>query len=124
MLFKKRIKGCCEYWFEWYHGNSKCAIGKYNPGSSGSWFFEKDNMHWLIRKNIFWWSHELQSWLYKRGIYWHNWIIDECTPGFECCMHKVPEEDKQILRDLVRAVEEQIPFVCVFRKDKVDGKNK
>ena len=123
MFFKKRIEGCCEYWFEWYYGNIKYAIGKYNPGMSGSWFFERNNIHWPIRKNIFWWSHELQAWLYKRGIYWPNWIIDECTPGFECCMNKVSEDGKQSLRDLRRAVEEQMPL-CVFRKDKTDGKNK
>ena len=31
---------------------------------------------------ISWW---IQGMLYKRGIYWHNWYRDECTPGFECC---------------------------------------
>ena len=124
MIFKKQIKGCCEYWVKWQFRGKNCAIGKYNPCSSGSWFLEIDDMHYLIRKNIFWWSHELQAWLYKRKIYWHNWIIDECTPGFECCMHKVPEEDKQILCDIYRASQEQIPYVLYFGKDKKNGKNK
>ena len=110
-----RIEGCCEYFIEWDFRGKHYAIGKYNPNDEGSWFFEKDDMHWGIRRNIFWWSHLLQDWLYKRKIYWHNWIIDECTPGFECCMHKVKEEDKQILKDLRRAVEEEIPYVCYRR---------
>lgn len=115
MRFGRRIEGCCEYWIEWKSGGKHFAIGKYNPNDNGMWFLEVGETHHLIRKTLFWWSHELQGWLYKRGIYWHNWIIDECTPGFECCMHKIPLKDRQVFKDLYRAVEEQIGYV-LYRK--------
>ena len=53
MIFKKQIKGCCEYWVKWQFRVKNYAIGKYNPGSSGSWFLEIDDMHYPIRKTYF-----------------------------------------------------------------------
>lgn len=31
-------------------------------------------------------SIRFQYWCWKRDIHWHNWIRDECTPDFSCCM--------------------------------------
>lgn len=110
-----QIVGCCHYFIR-FNGFS---LGKYNPHSSGSWFLEFKDKHYLIRKTLFWWSHLLQAWLYKRGIYWHNWIIDECTPGFECCMHKVKDKNKQMLKDLAYVEQEQMTGLLVTK----DGDN-
>ena len=86
------------------------------------WYLGINDTYYLIRKNLFWWSHRLQKWLYKHHIYWHNWIIDECCPGFECCSHKVKDPKmKQLLKDLHRSIEEQIP-VFYYSKEKDDEK--
>lgn len=38
-----------------------------------------------------------QYMLWRIGIPWHNWFADECTPNFNCCIHKCTEEEKAIL---------------------------
>lgn len=82
------------------------------------WYLGVNDTCYMIRKNLFWWSHVLQGWLYKHHIYWHNWIIDECCPGFECCANKVKDPKmKQLLKDLHRAIEEQISG-CYYSKEK------
>lgn len=89
------------------------GIGRTNPGSSNfmrRWALSIDDTIYDIRNYIFGWSIHIQNFLYKRGIYWHNWLKDECTQGFECCMHKVPEENKNILKNIRRAFEEGMGY--------------
>lgn len=54
----------------------------------------------LRRAYLGWWSKALQAFLYRRGIYWHNWIYRQCTPGLECCM---TEENEELLKELSEA---------------------
>lgn len=54
----------------------------------------------------------IQMFLYKRKIYWHNWLVGEFTPFFECCQHKVKNEDEaRLMKSLIRAKLEQQPIV-------------
>lgn len=50
-------------------------------------------------------SIKLQVWLHKRGVFIHNPIRDECTPGFECCS---PEcRQITIARRLMKSLDKQ-----------------
>jgi hypothetical protein len=41
----------------------------------------------IIKYYIYeWLTIKFQLYLYRRGIWWHNIIRGECTPGFECCV--------------------------------------
>lgn len=65
-----------------------------------------------IRFRLFgWFSIPLQNFLYRRKIYWHDFFVGQCTRGFECCRHKIPDEYIPLIQQLVRAREEQIPTV-------------
>jgi len=50
------------------------------------------NHHWSIRPFVSL-SRSMQNKLSKKHIYWHNWVADECTPGFECCNPDLIPED-------------------------------
>ena len=112
---------CLHNYIELEIKNHIYGIGRTNPGSPNSlrrWTLTIDDYTYDIRSCIFSWSRHIQTFLYKRGVYWHNWLIGECTPGFECCIHKVKkEEDRNFLKNLVRASLEQTPLLY-YKKGK------
>ena len=82
---------------------------------NGSWYIQIDQTLHCIRKYIFWWAHDLQMFLYKRRVYWHNWFWDECTPYFECCTRnkKLTEEEREILNKVSYAGAEGVPVTYI-----------
>ena len=55
--------------------------------------FTKDGVKYV--HTLPWWQRHfykmtvgVQWILWKIGIPWHNWIFDECTPDFNCCIGK------------------------------------
>jgi len=64
-------------------------------------------------------SVDIQHFLYKRKIYWHNFIKDECTAGFECCLHKHTKEEQNLLKSIARASMENMDTVYVSKDLKI-----
>ena len=116
--FNHRKFKCLHNYIEIDFNGHVYGVGRTNPNSPNfmrRWALTVDDTIYDIRNYIFSWSTYIQDFLYKRGIYWHNWLKDECTRGFECCMHKCEtEHEKNFLKSLTRAIEEQIP--CLYYK--------
>lgn len=58
---------------------------------------------WYLRP-IFTLSTKIQFFLYKRHIYWHNTLKNECTPGFECCDKNMIPKDIQRQKKLKKVL--------------------
>lgn len=77
-----------------------------------------DIRRYVIRYLFFGWlSYIIQEKLYKKKIYWHNIVTNECTRGFECCIDKVNEEDKDMLKQIAYAAAEGIPIIHINKKE-------
>lgn len=63
-----------------------------------------------------WLSCKIQKHLHSKKIFWHNFVMNQCTPYFECCMHKVRDEDLDILKQICYAGDEQIPTVHISKR--------
>lgn len=116
-----RVEGKILYLFEFDIKGHKVSLVKYikeHKWEDGSWYIQIDQTLHCIKRYIFWWSHKLQDFLYKRKIYWHNWILGECTPYFECCIKnkKLTEEERSILNAVAYAAAEEVP-VAYIKKD-------
>lgn len=93
-------------------------IGKHifsNEEFHNSWSYQKEGSPSLyrIRSWLFAWTVPIQDFLYDRKIYWHNWFTDECTKGFECCRHKMNEEEQEFINKIVYASEEEMPVIYI-----------
>lgn len=68
----------------------------------------------LIRKI----SSGTQFFLWKRGIHWHNWVTNECTPDFSCCAHIWKEAGMEHIKDaLVDSVKDKEPIVKITKTE-------
>jgi hypothetical protein len=46
-------------------------------------------------------SRKIQLFLFNHNIHWHNTIVDECTPTFSCCWHKMSADEKKLMNEIV-----------------------
>ena len=73
---------------------------------------------WLIIYVCFGWlSMRIQEYLRRKGIYWHDFIMNQCTKNFECCAKNLSEEDSNILKQICYARDEQIGTICINREE-------
>lgn len=112
MNFKFFIKDSCTLDFIRINNYS---IGRFITPNGSFYIRIKDKIYYL-ENLLFGWTRYVQDFLYKRKIYYHNFFLNECTPMFECCINKVDEKDKQLLKSIAATNMEEIPYITINDK--------
>lgn len=90
----------------------RCKFLPYMAFSTRGYYYDLRE-HFKYRICFGWLSHRVQKHLYSKKIFWHDFVINQCTPYFECCIHKVEGKYLDVLKQICYARDEQIPSVVL-----------